>query len=136
MTLTVADVASQGSAGSGGSPGRAGPRAGQRARRTFTAAYKMKIIDEFERSTDHDSRGALLRREGLYHSHVLDWRKARDAGALGALSSAPGPAKLSPDQSENRRLRAGSDPGPDGVPSTNDRRNAASMVAPPVRPRR
>lgn len=105
VTLTVADVASQGLTEAGGSPGPTGPRAGQRVRRTFTAAYKMKIIDEFEGSTEHGARGALLRREGLYHSHILDWRKARDAGALGALSSSPGPAKLSPAQSENRRLR-------------------------------
>jgi transposase len=105
VTLTVADVA-QGSTGPGGSPGSAGPRAGQRTRRTFTAAYKLEIVAEFDGLTEHGSRGAMLRREGLYHSHILDWRRSRDAGALGGLSSSPGPAKAGPGQSENRRLKA------------------------------
>ena len=106
MTLTVADVASQGSTEPGRPTGSTGPRAGQRVRRTFTAAYKMKIVAEFDGLTEHGSRGALLRREGLYHSHIIDWRRSRDAGALDGLSSSPGPAKVSPDQSENRRLKA------------------------------
>lgn len=106
MTLTVADVASQGSRESGKAAGSTGPRAGQRTRRTFTAAYKMKILTEFDELTGHGARGALLRREGLYHSHLIDWRKNRDAGALGALSPAPVPAKSNPEQTENRRLKA------------------------------
>jgi transposase len=105
VTLTVADVASQGSAEPGKSSRPTGPRAGQRTRRTFTAAYKMKILAEFDDATEHGARGALLRREGLYHSHILDWRKNRDAGALGALSTPPGPAKASPEQNELRRLK-------------------------------
>jgi transposase-like protein len=106
VTLTVADVASQGSTEPGKPAGSTGPRAGQRTRRTFTAAYKIKILTEFDALTEHGARGALLRREGLYHSHLIDWRKNRDAGALGALSSSPAPAKTSPEQNENRRLKA------------------------------
>lgn len=66
----------------------------------------MKILTEFDQLTEHGARGALLRREGLYHSHLIDWRKSRDTGALGALSSSPGSAKAGPGQNENRRLRA------------------------------
>lgn len=66
----------------------------------------MKILTEFDEATEHGARGALLRREGLYHSHLIDWRKNRDAGALGALSASPGPAKAGPEQNENRRLKA------------------------------
>jgi len=66
----------------------------------------MKILAEFDEATEHGARGALLRREGLYHSHLIDWRKNRDAGALGAMSSSPGPAKAGPEQNENRRLKA------------------------------
>lgn len=106
MTLTVADVASQGSIEPGKPAGSTGPRAGQRTRRTFTAAYKMKILTEFDELTEHGARGALLRREGLYHSHLIDWRKHRDAGTLGALAPSPAPTKANPEQSENRRLKA------------------------------
>jgi len=106
VTLTVADVASQGSKEPRKAAGSTGPRAGQRTRRTFTAAYKMKILAEFDEATEHGVRGALLRREGLYHSHLIDWRKNRDAGALGAMSSSTGPAKAGPEQNENRRLKA------------------------------
>ena len=106
MTLTVADVASQASTEPGQPARSTSPRAGQRTRRTFTAAYKMKILTEFDQLTEHGARGALLRREGLYHSHLIDWRKSRDTGALGALSSSPGSAKAGPGQNENRRLRA------------------------------
>lgn len=66
----------------------------------------MKILTEFDELTEHGARGALLRREGLYHSHLIDWRKNRDAGALGALSSSPAPTKAGPEQNENRRLKA------------------------------
>jgi transposase len=106
VTLTVADVASQGSTEPRRPAGSTGPRAGQRTRRTFTAAYKMKILAEFDEATEHGARGALLRREGLYHSHMLDWRKNRDAGALEALTPSPAPTKASSDQNENRRLKA------------------------------
>ena len=51
-------------------------------RRTFTAEYKERILDEYDACPAGSSeRGALLRREGLYTSHLSEWRKARDAGA-------------------------------------------------------
>jgi transposase-like protein len=54
--------------------------------RRFTAAYKLSIITAADRCTKPGQIGALLRREGLYTSHLSHWRKQRDAGALGALS--------------------------------------------------
>ena len=53
-------------------------------RRQFSAAYKTSILEQYEKLTDPGEKGALLRREGLYSSHIVDWRRARDAGALGA----------------------------------------------------
>jgi hypothetical protein len=43
----------------------------------------MEILAEYDKLTDSGERGALLRREGLYHSHVQQWRAARDQGACG-----------------------------------------------------
>mgnify|MGYP002620944320 FL=1 len=42
------------------------------------------MVAEYDRASEPGERGALLRREGLYHSHIIEWRKARDAGALQA----------------------------------------------------
>ena len=61
------------------------------ARRHFSAAYKAAILDELERATEPGARGALLRREGLYSSHVTDWRRLRAAGGLDALGRPRGP---------------------------------------------
>ena len=56
------------------------------ARRRFTAAYKLAILGEADACSGHGEAGALLRREGLYSSHLTTWRKQRDEGALKALS--------------------------------------------------
>ena len=53
-------------------------------RRTFTAEYKLRVLEEIDRA-DPGGQGAILRREGLYSSHLADWRKARRQGALGSL---------------------------------------------------
>ena len=55
-------------------------------RRTFTAEFKARILDEYDAAPDAAARGAILRRERLYGSHILDWRKARDAGAAAGLT--------------------------------------------------
>jgi transposase len=55
---------------------------GRPKRRTFTAAYKLSIVEAYDQLSDPGERGALLRREGLYHSHIQKWREARDQGAL------------------------------------------------------
>ncbi|MDP9340666.1 MAG: hypothetical protein M3Q23_00880 [Actinomycetota bacterium] len=55
-------------------------------RRRFSAEYKLAILDEYERLTEAGAKGALLRREGLYSSHLVEWRRARDEGALRELA--------------------------------------------------
>jgi transposase len=55
-------------------------------RRTFTAKDKLRILADIDRATGTGATGAILRREGLYSSTLSDWRRQRDAGALGALS--------------------------------------------------
>jgi len=51
-------------------------------RRRFTADYKLTILAEYDRLTGDGDKGALLRREGLYSSHIVEWRRAREAGLL------------------------------------------------------
>ncbi|WP_424762484.1 hypothetical protein [Mycobacterium sp.] len=53
-------------------------------RRTFTARYKLENLAAYDTTPDGE-KGALLRREGLYSSHIVQWRRARDAGALAGL---------------------------------------------------
>jgi transposase len=74
-------------------------------RRSFTAEYKSAILDEYDAlPAGSTERGALLRREGLYTSHIAEWRKARDAGARDGLASKP-KRRRSPEQVEVERLR-------------------------------
>ena len=54
-------------------------------RRQFNAAYKLSVLEEAERCSSPGAIGALLRREGLYSSHLTMWRREREAGALAAL---------------------------------------------------
>lgn len=55
-------------------------------RRRFSATYKQRILEAVEQCADAQSRGQLLRREGLYSSHVSTWRRQRDDGALEGLT--------------------------------------------------
>jgi len=54
-------------------------------RRRFSAAYKARVVEEAEGCTEPGDIGALLRREGLYSSHLAQWRQLYRAGALQAL---------------------------------------------------
>ena len=54
-------------------------------RRKFTAEYKLRILAEADACKTHGEISALLRREGLYSSHLSRWRQRQRAGALGAL---------------------------------------------------
>ena len=54
-------------------------------RRRFTAEYKLRILREAESQREPGAIGALLRREGLYSTHLSTWRRERDRGALEAL---------------------------------------------------
>jgi len=66
-----------------------GPRSGRPKRRTFTAAYKARIVREYDQAAGPGERGALLRREGLYTSHISQWRNSRDRGTEKALAEKP-----------------------------------------------
>jgi transposase len=59
-------------------------------RRRFTAAYKLRIVQEADAAVEFRQVGALLRREGLYSSQLAAWRRSRDAGALRALGQPRG----------------------------------------------
>ncbi len=102
MTLTMADVRAMPMA----DDGSVGPRADRPRRRAFTAEYKAAILAEYDGLAEPGARGALLRREGLYSSHLTEWRRARDAGALAGLTPAQRAAKRSPEQAEIERLRS------------------------------
>ena len=65
-------------------------------RRRFSAEYKLQVVREADACTRPGEIGALLRREGLYSSHLVEWRRARDAGALVALERPRGRRKPDP----------------------------------------
>ncbi len=74
-------------------------------RRSFTAEYKSRILAEYDSfPVGSAERGGLLRREGLYSSHLAEWRKARDGASLEGLAPKV-KAKRSADQVEVERLR-------------------------------
>ena len=55
-------------------------------RRLFSAEYKRKVLQEADACTESGQIGALLRREGLYSSHLTTWRQARERGELEGLA--------------------------------------------------
>jgi transposase len=78
-------------------------------RRTFTAEYKAAIVAEYE-AAPHGEKSAVLRREGLFHSHVQEWTGARSGhatttGATGGSGSVTA-SRLSRAERESERLRA------------------------------
>jgi transposase len=82
------------------------PEVPERAkRRRFTAGYKLAILEELDRAVEPGAKGAILRREGLYTSHIVEWRRARDAGALAALGQPRGRKPANPLAGEVERLR-------------------------------
>jgi transposase-like protein len=77
---------SEAAAGRGAPAGVPDPELVERPRRRrFSAEYKLRIVREADACRRPGEIGALLRREGLYSSLLTEWRRARDAGALGAL---------------------------------------------------
>ena len=71
-------------------------------RRRFTAEYKRKILREVDACSEPGAIGALLRRHGLYSSHLVEWRKLRDRGELAGLE----PKKRGPKAKEPNPLAA------------------------------
>ncbi len=58
----------------------------QPVQRSFSAAYKLKVLAEADQCTGRGELGAFLRREGLYSSHLTTWRQQRDQGSLEGLA--------------------------------------------------
>ncbi len=76
-------------------------------RRQFSAAYKLSVLAQADGLTEPGAIGALLRREGLYSSHLSTWRREREAGALEALSRRGGrKARSTPEQKRVAVLEA------------------------------
>jgi transposase-like protein len=71
--------------------------------RQYPAAYKLRILAEYEQ-LDKAGKGALLRREGLYASLISEWRKQRDKGALAALEQRRGRPPVDPRDQKLARL--------------------------------
>jgi transposase-like protein len=72
-------------------------------RRRFTLEYKRRILREADRCRQPGALGALLRREGLYSSHLSAWRAARDRGELGGEGTRKrGPEAKQPDPRAQR----------------------------------
>jgi len=97
----------------GSAPTPPDPEVPERAhRRQFTAAYKLRILAEADACSAPGQLGALLRREGLYSSHLSEWRRHRSQGTLVALApqrrgrpAAPvNAAELTRLRQENERL--------------------------------
>jgi transposase len=75
-------------------------------RRQFSASYKLGILEEADRCVMPGQLGILLRREGLYSSHLAQWRRHRAEGTLAALAPKPRGHRAPPiDPSEVTRLR-------------------------------
>ena len=92
---------------------------GRAGARRYTAAYKARILQEYDR-LDKAGKGALMRREGVYSSLISSWRTARDHGAEQALA-----ARL-----DGRRPTRGTSR------STHCRRRSSGCVPSSVRPAR
>jgi transposase-like protein len=107
MTTTIDhSVNARRHAGAMDSPTDPDPEVPERARgpRRFTAAYKARILTEYE-TLGRTEKGALLRREGLYTSHITDWRRQRDRGVEEALARPAGRAPADPRDREIARLK-------------------------------
>src|SRR3984893_10785169 len=84
---------------------RADPEAPEKARRwRVTAQARLDVVAEYDAAPSGE-KGAVLRREGLYSSHVIEWRRARDAGALAGPARPRGRPAADPRDAQIARLR-------------------------------
>ena len=108
MTVTVLDralVAGDAGRVTGERQERPDPEVPEKARRrTFTAQYKLDVVAEYDAAAAGE-KGAVLRREGLYSSHVIEWRRARDAGALAGPARPRGRPAADPRDAQIARLQ-------------------------------
>ena len=91
------------------SPAGAADPAPRPTRRVFSPEYKLAMVTEYE-NAPNGQKGAILRREGLYSSHIIEWTRARDAGALSGGPAEPAAAsakrvKKTVEQVELEKLR-------------------------------
>jgi len=85
---------------------RPDPEVPERARRrTFTAKYKLQMLEAYD-AAPAGEKGAVLRREGLYSSDIVQWRRARDVGALAGLTQPRGRPKRDREQERITHLEA------------------------------
>jgi transposase len=86
-------------------PERPDPEVPERARRrTFTAQYKLEVLAAYD-AAGPGEKGAILRREGLYSSHIVDWRRSRDNGALAGPARPRGRPAADPRDAQIARLQ-------------------------------
>ena len=108
MTMTLADQA----AATEQQDGRVtDERPSRPKRRTFTAAYKARILAAYDALPEGSpERGGLMRKERLYHSHIEHWRKQQEKGTLsastGKVNKAAEEQELTRLRAENKKLKA------------------------------
>ena len=90
----------------GAEPGAPDPELAERAkRRRFSGEYKLAVLREADGCSEPGAIGALVRREGLYSSHLAAWRKQREQGTLAGLSRQRGRSKADPRDQQIVALR-------------------------------
>jgi transposase len=108
MTMTALDralVAGDAGRVTGERQERPDPEVPEKARRrTFTAQYKLEVLAAYD-AAGPGEKGAILRREGLYSSHIVDWRRSRDSGALAGPGRPRGRPAADPRDAQIARLR-------------------------------
>src|ERR1700677_3977728 len=104
--MSIADVIAARTGHDGTVAASDGTRAGRPRRRTFTAEYKLRVLEEYENAESPRERARLLRREGEYFSSISEWSETRDAEAQEAIpESKPGRPARNVAETENERLR-------------------------------
>jgi transposase-like protein len=107
MTVTALDralVAGDAGRVTGKPQERPDPEVPERGRRrSFTVQYKLDVVAEYD-AAPAGQKGAVLRREGLYSSHVIEWRRARDAGVLAGPARPRGRPAVDPRDAQIARL--------------------------------
>ena len=108
MTVTALDgalVAGDAGRVTGERQERPDPEVPERARRrSFTAQYKLEVLAAYD-AAGPGEKGAILRREGLYSSHIVDWRRSRDSGALAGRAKPRGRPAADPRDAQIARLQ-------------------------------
>jgi len=108
MTMTVLDrttVAGDAGGVTGERQVRPDPEVPEKARRrTFPAQYKLDVLAAYD-AAGSGEKGAILRREGLYSSHIVDWRRSRDSGLLAGPARPRGRPAADPRDAQIARLQ-------------------------------